>query len=160
MGNTNGKYPYPRTIDMPEEWRDRISQAVQQLDPPTTEAAWFREAVAEKLERDQNAKELRKMEERMAATLGRVVDTLDHLQRAVQSIQAQLTLQDTINKQTLSYLPEPADAQTAREIGQARYAKAVQFTSGHEPQPQTRSVRRDVHYRAPDMSATTKTTEP
>ena len=144
MGNTNGKYPYPRTIDMPEEWRDRISQAVQQLDPPTTEAAWFREAVADKLERTQNAQELREMEERMAATLARVVDSLDHLQRAVQSIQAQLTLQDTINKQTLSYLPEPSDAQAAREIGQARYAKAVQFTDAAQPRPQTRSVRREV----------------
>src|SRR5215472_18775274 len=110
MGNTNGKYA--RTLEMPEEWRGRMSQALQQPDAPATEAAWLRAASAEKLENAQNAKELREMEERTAATLARVVDTLDRLQQSVQSIQAQLALQDTINRQTLSYLPEPANAQT------------------------------------------------
>ena len=142
MSNTDGRYA--RTLEMPEEWRGRISQALQQPDAPATEAAWLRAAIAEKLENAQNAKELREMEERTAATLARVVDTLDRLQQSVQSIQAQLALQDTINKLVLTYLPEPANMHAAQEIGQRRYARAAQFTSGDRLEPQTRTVRRDM----------------
>jgi len=111
---------------MPEEWHGRIVEALRQPDAPDTEASWLRQAVKEKLDRIQTAKEMREIEERQAAMLTRILDTLHRLDRAVQT---HLALQDAINKAILTHLPEPADMNDARLLGQRRYSKVVEHAA-------------------------------
>jgi len=110
---------------MPKDWQQEIAEALEQPDAQT-ESGFIRGAIREKLDRVQTAKEMREVEERQAATLARILDTLQRVDRAVQT---HLALQDAINQAILTHLPEPADMNDAREIGQRRYANVVEHAA-------------------------------
>jgi len=115
---------------MPKEWQAEILEALKQPDAPASVAAFIRGAIREKLDSAENRKAFEEFEERVAATFSRLTDILDRQERSLQSVQTHLALQETINKLILTCLPEPANTQAARKIGQERYARAVEFTNG------------------------------
>lgn len=117
---------HSRNIRLPKSWQQAIAEALEQSDAQSSESGFIRAAIKEKLDRVQSAKELREIEERQAATLARIVDTLQRLDRAVQT---HLALQDAINKAILTHLPEPANTRAAREIGQQRYAEVIEHAA-------------------------------
>jgi hypothetical protein len=117
-----GEPKHSRNIRIPKDWQHEIT-AARGL---SAESVFMRAAIREKLDRVQTAKEMREIEERQAATLAWIVDTLQRLDRAVQT---HLALQDAINQAILTHLPEPANMQAAREIGQQRYANVVEHAA-------------------------------
>jgi hypothetical protein len=123
--NTKTKQ-HSRNIDVPEEWYLEIAEAVKQPDAPRTIAAWIREATREKLDRVQTAEEMRQIEERQAATSLKILAIIDRIERAVQT---QIAFQDALCKVVLSNLPEPANVEAARELGQRRYAKVIEHAA-------------------------------
>jgi Arc/MetJ-type ribon-helix-helix transcriptional regulator len=117
-----------RNIRIPDNWQEEIDDALQAPDAVTSASGFIRAAIREKLDGVQSAKQMLEIEERQAATLLKLVASIDRLERAMQT---QIAFQDAMCKVVLTHLPQPANMQAARELGQERYKKLVDYVA-HE----------------------------